>query len=242
MQQSADRGLFDEYISNCPYKPFWKRIIPDNLRKRERGAGDTPCMRGGHQMCIDVQAGRIYLLGGGDGTRDIADFWAYDIALNRWILICPDTRMDGGPCPRSCHKITFDPALQQIYVLGRYVDQESRANTNLDSDFYRYDVARGTWFKISGNTAADGGPELIYDHQMCVDPTTHVMYVFGGRIVHPDTNNHTYSGLYAYHIPMNRTDSSEGPLKSRIGHSMLFNPKERQLYIFAGQRHKDYLR
>lgn len=244
MEESLDRGLFAEYMANCSYKPLWKRVHPDN------SPGDTPCMRGGHQMCIDVQTGRIYLLGGWDGGKDIADFWAYDVAQNHWILLSPDTRQEGGPGPRSCHKICFDPSMRQIYVLGRYVDQESRANSNLESDFYRYDVERGIWSKVSGNTAAEGGPELIYDHQMCVDPAAHVMYVFGGRTVNPDSNNHTYSGLYAYYILTNRwkrirseasTPDGTVQLKSRIGHSMLFNAKERQLYIFAGQRHKDYL-
>ena len=72
----------------------------------------------------------------------------------------------------------------------------------------------------------------------------------------PDSNNNVYSGLYAYEINTNRwkllrsdvhgnTALLEGPggvnLKSRIGHSMLFDQDARILYIFAGQRNKDYL-
>jgi len=40
-------------------------------------------MRGGHQMCIDTVRRRIYLYGGWDGFNDLADLWAYDLAVRR---------------------------------------------------------------------------------------------------------------------------------------------------------------
>ncbi|TPX40344.1 hypothetical protein SeLEV6574_g06658 [Synchytrium endobioticum] len=120
----------------------------------------------------------------------------------------------------------------------------------MESDFWRYDVATTKWTRISANTAADGGPDLIYDHQMCVDPDTQILYVFGGRAIGPDPSQTVYSGLYAYCINQDKwrvlrqegasTDGSV-QLRSRIGHSMLLNHITRELYIFAGQRFKDYL-
>jgi hypothetical protein len=59
-----------------------------------------------------------------------------------------------------------------------------------------------------------------------------------------------YSGLYSYHVPSStwtllKSDAASGdgnvPLRSRIGHSMLFHPKKSELHIMAGQRAKDYL-
>lgn len=97
------------------------------------------------------------------------------------------------------------------------------------------------------------GPELIYDHQMCLDPVSQTLYVFGGRVVHLDKNVHHYSGLYSYHIPSGtwrllRADNHPSPkqdggivLRSRIGHSMLYDDMMRSLVIFAGQMNKDYL-
>ncbi|KAJ3300279.1 Muskelin 1, intracellular mediator containing kelch motif [Borealophlyctis nickersoniae] len=184
IRQAADRDLFQDYISECPYRPIWKRIVP-------------------------AESG-----------------------------------------PRSCHKICFDPKMKQIYTLGRYVDPDSRPNVNLECDFWRFDVVLAKWTRISSNTAQEGGPELIYDHQMIVDSDTQTLYVFGGRAIGPDPNQTVYSGLYAYSILRNqwrliRTDASQPEhsiqLKSRIGHSMLLNPRTRELYIFAGQRNKDYL-
>ncbi|KAK9765181.1 hypothetical protein K7432_006694 [Basidiobolus ranarum] len=244
INQAAKNNLFDDYISQCEYKPIWKRVIGTNKD------GISPCVRGGHQMCIDVQRGKIYLIGGWDGFKDLGDLWVFDIGERTWTLLSDDTSKDGGPGPRSCHKICFDDTDGDIYVLGRYVDIETRANSNLESDFYRYNVTEGKWSCLSRNTKSEEGPDLIYDQQMCVDNESRTMYVFGGRNVHPDPNHQSYSGLYTYHIPTNswklvRSDKQRADqfthLKSRNGHSMLFDPKERQLYIFAGQRNKDYL-
>jgi len=97
------------------------------------------------------------------------------------------------------------------------------------------------------------GPELIYDHQMCLDPVSQTLYVFGGRVVHPDKNVSHYSGLFSYNIPTDtwrllRADGTPSPkqdgttaLRSRIGHSMLYDETLRGLVIFAGQMNKDYL-
>ncbi|KAJ3265912.1 Muskelin 1, intracellular mediator containing kelch motif [Chytriomyces hyalinus] len=242
VQQAYTRDLYTEYVRECSYKPEWRRI------KHE--VTETPCMRGGHQMCMDSDAGLIYLFGGWDGQKDLNDFWSYNVVSKQWTCISLDTRRMDGPGPRSCHKICFDTGTRSIYTMGRYVDPENRPNVNLDNDFWRYDIETARWSRISFNTQAEGGPELIYDHQMVVDPESETLFVFGGRTISPDANQTLYSGLYAYSQKNNtwrllRTDTSQPEnsiqLKSRIGHSMLLNSKTRELYIFAGQRNKDYL-
>ncbi|KAG0188949.1 Muskelin 1, intracellular mediator containing kelch motif [Apophysomyces sp. BC1034] len=163
---------------------------------------------------------------------------------------------------------------------GRYVESHAVTDVSLESDFYQYFVDSDYWIKISSNTAREGGPELLFDHQMCVDPKEQVLYVFGGRVVSSSTSIHNYSGLFSFHIISNtwrlvrndmsapiysaqssptstsRSDTStpvqqagtrvsnsslspSARLKSRIGHSMLFDPATRDLYIFASQRSKD---
>ena len=88
---------------------------------------------------------------------------------------------------------------------------------------------------------------------MCLDPVSQTLYVFGGRVVHPDKNVSHYSGLFSYNIPTDtwrllRADGTPSPkqdgttaLRSRIGHSMLYDETLRGLVIFAGQMNKDYL-
>jgi len=59
-----------------------------------------------------------------------------------------------------------------------------RINTLIiQSDFYVYELDSNKWTLISDDTHAYGGPELIFDHQMCIDSEKSSIYVFGGRII-----------------------------------------------------------
>jgi hypothetical protein len=42
-------------------------------------------------MCIDVEGGMIYLLGGWNGKMDLSDFWSYSIKEKRWTMISSNT-------------------------------------------------------------------------------------------------------------------------------------------------------
>ena len=55
--------------------------------------------------------------------------------------------------------------------------------TFLQSDFYLYDIESNTWTLITDDTGSMGGPQLIYDHQMCMDAEMRTIYVFGGRVL-----------------------------------------------------------
>lgn len=60
----------------------------------------------------------------------------------------------------------IDTQRRQIYTLGRYLDSSVRNSKSLKSDFYRYDIDTNTWTLLSEDTAADGGPKLVFDHQV----------------------------------------------------------------------------
>ena len=219
-----------------------------------------PSPRGGHQLCIDSVHQNIYMFGGWDGSRDLADFWQYNITSGKWSLLCSDAAAEGGPGPRSCHKMVLDPKYRQIFVLGRYLERglrDTQANTR--SDFYVYDIGAAKWTMITDDTSAMGGPNLIFDHQMCLDPEKRHIYVFGGQTLFMQTPTGTlqerpaadkkFSGLFVYHIPDNTwrllCDDGDSPsdslpqIRSRTGHSMLFNTADRNLYVFGGQRRRD---
>lgn len=51
---------------------------------------------------------------------------------------------------------------------------------------------------------SDGGPPLVFDHQMVVDSERQVLYVYGGRVVDGDWDTYKYAGLYAYNIKTER--------------------------------------
>lgn len=117
--------MFSEYILNKEYTPIWERIdLLDNNQVQ-------PGMRGGHQMCIDPYTSTIYLFGGWDGNKDLNDLWSYDINTQIWTEICPDSACEGGPSPRSCHKMVLDTKRKQIFILGRYLDVQYRSTDTL---------------------------------------------------------------------------------------------------------------
>ena len=91
---------------------------------------------------------------------------------------------------------------------------------------------------------------------MCLDSEKRHIYVFGGQTLplnpteeRPAVTDKKFSGLFVYQIPDNTWKAlwEDGevktagfpPLRSRTGHSMLFNSSDRNLYIFGGQRKKD---
>lgn len=143
--------------------------------------------------CLSA-AETVYLFGGWDGTQDLADFWAYSVQENQWACISRDTEKEvklrrlltrtavscngvalqsrclcatqSGPSARSCHKMCIDSQRRQIYTLGRYLDSSVRNSKSLKSDFYRYDINANTWTLLSEDTSADGGPKLVFDHQV----------------------------------------------------------------------------
>lgn len=243
--------LFAEYIrEHVPYQCRWERL--------DREGEESPSKRGGHQMCWDPLGRRIYLFGGWDGHADLADLWVYSVDTCTWHCISNDTRIEGGPGPRSCHKVCIHGGKRKLFVLGRFVEQDSRTGASsagaLSADFWEFDLESQAWRLLSADVKAEGGPSLVYDHQMAVDEDGDLIYVFGGRVIATSAadGEPSYSGLYRYDIAGNawlclRHDSlAEQPkhspaLRSRIGHSMIFNAASGQLHILAGQRDKDYL-
>ncbi len=60
----------------------------------------------------------------------------------------------------------IDSQRRQIYTLGRYLDSSVRNSKSLKSDFYCYDIDANMWTLLSEDTSADGGPKLVFDHQV----------------------------------------------------------------------------
>ena len=166
LRMCSDSGLFDSFIKSSQPRAHWKRIAAVDAD------GDCPMKRGGHAMCVDSEKGSIYLHGGWDGTKNLDDYWKYDIADNRWKLLSQHTSQDkNGPGPRACHKMVFDQKTGCIYLLGKLGDEEGSRliseNTQepkppgageqqFCSEFYRYrtrGIDRGNWELLNFDTA-----------------------------------------------------------------------------------------
>jgi len=166
LRACSDNGLFDSFIKSSQPRAHWKRITAVDAD------GDYPMKRGGHAMCIDSEKGLIYLHGGWDGTKNLDDYWEYDIANNRWKLLSQHTSQDkNGPGPRACHKMVFDQKTGCIYLLGKLGDEEGSRLVSGDtpetkppgtgeqqfcSEFYRYrtrGIDHGNWELLNFDTA-----------------------------------------------------------------------------------------
>ena len=263
--ECAKKGHMAEHIAELPCTAKWQLLGKAGHGALERET--FPVARGGHQMCIDSKAQIIYLFGGYQGKSDLNDFWEYHIAENRWQEISRDTRAQGGPSPRSCHNICINEELGHIYIIGRFFDEEesSSRSARATGDFYRYNIAEGTWTVLSMDTVSDGGPSLVMEAQMCVSKKSNKLYVFGGKLAGGGGGGGAsgsrdgssgggvvdgFGGLYEYDCTAStwkllRTDESEGSdcvkLRSRQGHSMMHHEHQNALYFFGGKRQTEYL-
>lgn len=250
IEKCVAEGLMDAYLEKQDYKHSWKL--------QEAKSTDQPGTRGGHQIVIDTKKRLIYLFGGWDGFQDMSDLWVFNIETSTWSLIFEHSEQFGGPTPRSCHKMVFDPVSENIFILGRYLDNSIRTTDYTKSDFYLFDTSTCAWLQICDDTSQVSGPQLVYDHQMCIDVEKRMIYVFGGKILSPRSATNIasgepdYSGLFSYHIATNTwtqifvdchhpmaCQSEVLSIKSRITHCMVFHNKTRKLYIYGGQRGKE---
>ncbi|KAF7428082.1 hypothetical protein PC9H_007301 [Pleurotus ostreatus] len=258
----SEEGLFESYIQSCHPYAEWIKIDGVNAD------GDKPSARGGHAMCMDSDNGVIYLFGGWDGEKSLDDFWAYDVAQNRWKVLSTSTSADkNGPGPRSCHKMVFDSKTGYIYLLGRLNEFDLPAQAEGDrvsptgtstacSEFHRYHTRGlmvGKWDLLSFDTTTIGGPPLVTDHQMVIDSDAQIIYVFGGRVMDKHSEVVKYSGFYSYNIrlskwrtiPANATDhgseANQLIIPPRYGHSMLLDSVNHTLLIFGGQHETKHL-
>ncbi|XP_037927046.1 muskelin [Hermetia illucens] len=261
---SGDFRKTEEFISNCIHdghsdEYLFQHDYSHTWNTQNMNGDEKPGTRGGHQLVMDSAKGIIYLFGGWNGHRDMNDLWYFDIRKEMWTRLFENSSQFGGPSPRSCHKMVLDPTSGHIFTLGRYLDSSVRKTEYLKSDFYLYDTVTNTWLQICDDTSQVGGPQLVYDHQMCIDVEKRMIYVFGGKILTPRSINQTsteteYSGLFSYHIATNTWTqifvdcghpSASNPdvlsIKSRVTHCMVFHTERRKLYIYGGQRGKEDL-
>ncbi len=82
--------------------------------------------------------------------------------------------------------MVLDTGCKHIFVLGRYLERGHRDSADsFKGDFYMYDIGVARWTLITDDTAAVGGPSLVFDHQMCIDQQGRTIYVFGGLSLAP---------------------------------------------------------
>lgn len=106
-------GNVEEYIAKQKYKAKFVELKtnPDIRPKQRLQAA----------FAFDEARQLIYMFGGNDESAELNDFWVFDIQKNEWSEI----ESSNGPDPRSGAKMVFDPAGNQLFIIGR---KPSRGN------------------------------------------------------------------------------------------------------------------
>ncbi|KAI0049849.1 hypothetical protein FA95DRAFT_1537340 [Auriscalpium vulgare] len=264
VQLAASTGLFDAYMRSTPPRAIWKRIYGSSADGDvpSRRGGHAMCIDEANGL-IYLFGG----WDGEKSLNDLWVYAIADDKWR--LVAAESSGESAVPSPRSCHKMAFDPTTGVIYLLGGLSDSdghpEDPANTSNEeaspspagapaasrADFYQYHTRgtkAGSWQRLSDDTTASGGPPLVFDHQMVIDIQRQVLYVGGGRVNDSSSDNIRYSGLYAYDItseewellqPRCTSSTSHPPILRRFGHTMLFEPNERVLFIFGGMEDGD---
>ncbi|KAL5523551.1 hypothetical protein ACEPAG_7724 [Sanghuangporus baumii] len=246
--------LFGGYDGHRSLDDFWVynvregrwRLLSHSVVEEKNGPTPRAC----HKMVFDPRNGCIYVLGrlsdsdfqeakaaadatsqGSESGTPPEPLQGYGQVRSAW-----SNRRAAGAATTSA---SATPPLQQPN------NTASPAPTkDYLSELYRYrtrGIDQGNWELLNYDTSIKGGPKLIYDHQLVLDSESQVLYVQGGRIVDDEWKTPKYSGLYSYDLrtdkwTMLQTTTSEGNFSPRLGHSMVFEPHQKKLFIFAGQK------
>ncbi|KAL8292037.1 hypothetical protein RQP46_001503 [Phenoliferia psychrophenolica] len=237
----------------------WKELHPVGWGPE----GSVPAGRSCHQFAVDEAEGWIYLLGG------IMDSAPTEAGAEERRSTTPIPIPSPSPAPEArptngngaAPMDVEDEGLAVPISSGRSSRSSSRARDPLASDFWRYKAVgpgQGRWELLSEDTAAEGGPKLLFDHQMAIYGGAETLFVFGGKHVGARANaavdavDQNYSGMYSYNIRTQKWHFLFGdptptdPFRSerllgRTGHAMLFDPHLHTLFILSGNRGNLYL-
>lgn len=235
-EYSRDQFMFENAGSLLELHMSITRQIP-----QERTAY-RPIPRSCHKMCLCTKRKRLYMIGRylephkqqqmAQNNSIFSDFFYWDISNREWVLLSRDTLTESGPPVIYNHQMCIDEEKQMIYVFGGQIIQahvqQYQKQMQARSHQHQQNEQRTT------SSADDQAADTVHN---------------GGAPLQIDANQF-YAGLYSYDIQKRvwtllRNESLQPsyslPLKSRIGHSMVFDKKSRNLVIFGGIRNKEIM-
>lgn len=104
----AAGGNVEEYISRQKYKAKFTEL------KSNPDIG--PKIRKHAAYAFDEKRQLIYMFGGCDDASEYNDLWSFDVSRHEW----KEIETVNGPSARFGSKMIYDPAGNQLFVLGRY--------------------------------------------------------------------------------------------------------------------------
>ncbi|GAA5868721.1 hypothetical protein JCM3774_003636 [Rhodotorula dairenensis] len=144
-------------------------------------AAPKPGPRSCHQMVVDERDGWVYVLGARRDELDNAGNADDNDDANE------DHNNGGDGSVQGPSGMDLDENPDAAARRGRGSATRTARPSSEErwkSDFWRYKAAgpdRGTWELLSEDTRRDGGPALLFDHQMVIHSATSRLFVFGGK-------------------------------------------------------------
>ena len=166
--------LFGGWTGTGQSTETWAYDFDSNTWTR-RNPSESPLPRGGHFMAYDAASDRIVLFGGGDGTTDLGDTWAYDYDGDRWIRMNPGT----SPSPRHGAAMAYDADADRAVLYG---------GIDGGDETWVYDVNGDAW------TLADegSGPSSRFGARVSYDTESGRIVLFGGSSGGDETWSHRF--------------------------------------------------
>jgi len=189
---------------------IWTQKTPSN----------KPSGRGYFDMTYDSVNNKIVLFGGYEGNSKYSDeTWLYDLKEDNWTQKNPTKK----PLARSNHRMTYDPANNNVVLFG---GQDGSNNDMNDTWFY--DVASNKWTQKNPSTK----PSARRVPGMAYDSANKKVVLFGGVTAEGVNYNDTW--LYDYETNnWTKRGQVEKPDKRNM-HAMAYDSKNEVTVMFGG--------
>ncbi len=181
----------------------------------------APAPRENHSWTVDPGAEVAYLFGGRDGATVFGDLWAYDLALDAWTEIEPDS---DGPPARFGHSAAWVPDIGLVVFAGQ------AAPDRFFNDVWAYDPATNAWTALPG---AGDAPLPRYGSCAALGPhgrlwISHGFTQEGNR--YADTRTYDFrTGIWT-----DVTPAGDVPI-ARCLHGCFWMPGGDRLVLYGGQ-------
>ncbi len=180
---------------------------------------------------LDPVGDRILLFGGRGSSGDLGDVWAFDLEQDTWRQIAIE---GDGPTPRFSHNAVYDPPGHRMLVWsGRSVDA---SGSTLLNDVWALDLETSRWTEL---TPTNQAPVERYGTAAVFDPVAGSLVTFAGF-----TTQGRFDDTWRFD-PVARTwrdvTAASPQPGERCLHAAAYDPRQRRMIMFGGQRGSDAL-
>lgn len=157
-------------------------LIPsDVLHWQNLDPSVSPSPRRSHTMAYDPQNDIVLLFGGfGNGTH-LGDTWVYDMKMNSWREMMPDT----SPSPRAATTLVYDQKHKNFLLYGGF----GHDHVLVFNDTWSYDYKSNSWRDLK----PENSPAERASYGMAYDTKRNLVAMFGGF-----TEHKYYNELWMY--------------------------------------------